>query len=174
MAAAGQPVDSQGRVLAVWWKRAVAAIIDSIIVSIPSWILLTVLGVGLGATADPIEVDPVTGQITGGGAGAGFIATFLISLLVIVALGIAYYIYFHGSEKGQTPGKMIMKLQLRDEASGGRVSYGKAGLRWLVAGVLWAVCYVPGIVDALFPLWDPKRQTLHDKAANTLVIDLAP
>ena len=170
-AAAGQPTDAQGRVLAHWWKRAVSAIIDGIIVSIPSYILLAILGAGFFA-ADEIEVDPVTGEITSGGA--GFLAGMLISSLIIFVLGVAYYVYFHGSEKGQTPGKMIMKIQLRDEATGGQVGYGKAALRRIVALVLWILCYIPGVIDALFPLWDPKRQTLHDKAANTLVIDLAP
>lgn len=170
-AGAGQPTDAQGRVLAHWWKRAVAAVIDSIIVSIPSYILMAILGAGFAASSD-IEVDPVTGEITSGGG--GFIAGMLISFLILFLLGVAYYVFFHGNEKGQTPGKMIMKIQLRDEATGGQVGYGKAALRWLVALVLWALCYIPGLIDALFPLWDQKRQTLHDKAANTLVIDLAP
>jgi uncharacterized RDD family membrane protein YckC len=92
----------------------------------------------------------------------------------LVLVGVAYYVFFNGGEKGQTPGKMVMKLQVRDEATGGAVGYGKAALRYIVGAVLFALCFIPGVVDMLFPLWDPKRQTLHDKAANTLVIDLAP
>jgi len=158
-------------VLAHWWKRAIAALIDGVIVSIPSYILMAILGAGFAASNE-LTVDPVTGQVTGGGG--GFIATMLVSSLIIFLLGVAYYVYFHGNEKGQTPGKMVMKIQLRDEATGGQVGYGKAALRWIVALVLWVLCYIPGIIDVLFPLWDAKRQTLHDKAANTVVVDLQP
>ena len=30
----------------------------------------------------------------------------------------------------------------------------------------------PALVDYLWPLWDKKNQTLHDKLAKTVVIDL--
>jgi uncharacterized RDD family membrane protein YckC len=30
--------------------------------------------------------------------------------------------------------------------------------------------YLPGLIDVLFPLWDPKRQTLHDKAVGSVVV----
>ena len=168
---AGQPVDAQGRVLAHWWKRLVAAIVDGVILGIVQTILGAILGGALDFTTDP-TFNPETGQIDGG---SGFIAGLLLGNLVIFALGIAYYVFFHGSEKGQTPGKMVMKIQVRDEATGGRVSYGKAALRYIVQLLLAVLtCGIGGLIDGLFPLWDPKRQAIHDKAANTLVIDLAP
>ncbi|MDQ3940625.1 MAG: RDD family protein [Actinomycetota bacterium] len=167
---AGQPVDSQGRVLAHWWKRVVATLIDGVILYVVNLILGALLGGVLTFTEEP-AFNPETGQIEGG---SGFFATLILGNVIMFAIGVAYYIFFNGSEKGQTPGKMVMKIQVRDEATGGRVSYGKAGLRYLVGAVLFILCFVPGIVDILFPLWDPKRQTIHDKAANTLVIDLNP
>jgi len=163
----GAPTDAQGRPLAGWGKRALAAIIDGIIIAIPFYILMAILGVGF---ANQVEVDPVTGELTGGGG--GFLAGFFLSWLLFMVLAIAYYVYFHGTERGQTPGKMAMKIQLRDEATGGPVGYGKAALRWLVAGALGFLCGIGSLLDILWPLWDPKRQTLHDKAASTLVIDI--
>lgn len=149
-----------------WWKRVVAAIIDGIIIAVPSWIIMAVLGAGF---ASAVECDPATGVCTGGG---GFLAGMLISSLVIFVIGIGYKIYFDGGEKGQTVGKMAMKIRVRDEATGGPIGYGKAAIRYVVGLVLFMLCYIPGIVDLLFPLWDPKRQTLHDKAANTVVLDV--
>ncbi len=168
MATGGGPVDMQGRPLAEWWKRVVAAIIDGIIISIPFYILTAIFSVGISST---VECDPVTGICEGGG---GFIAGFFISWLIFMVLAIAYYVYFHGNEKGQTPGKMIMKIQVRDEATGGPLGYGKAALRWLVAGALGFLCGIGSLLDALWPLWDPKRQALHDKAVSTVVIDVGP
>ena len=168
-ASAGQPTDAHGRTLAEWWKRLVAALIDGFIVGIPLNIITSIIGVGIGASSE-IEVDPVTGEITQGGA--GFVASILLMSLFALAIWAGYYIFFHGSEKGQTPGKMIMKIQVRDEATGGRVSYGKAFLRTLVMWALtWLTCGIGGILDGLWPLWDAKRQALHDKAANTVVVD---
>lgn len=169
---AGQPTDSQGRVLAHWWKRVVASLIDGVILSIPYYIVTAVFSVGFSKAAECTS-DPTTGAVSCSGGGS-FIAGFLITMLVFLVLGIVYFVYFNGSERGQTVGKMVMKIQVRDEATGGPIGYGKAALRWIVALVLSILCYIPGIVDALFPLWDPKRQTLHDKAANSLVIDLNP
>ena len=170
--AAGQPTDSQGRVLAHWWKRVVAALIDGVILGIPYYIISAVFSVG-AANSIECTTDATTG-ITNCTGGSSFIATLLVTMLIFFILGIVYTVYFNGSERGQTVGKMVMKIQVRDEATGGPIGYGKAALRWLVTLVLGVLCYVPAIIDALFPLWDAKRQTLHDKAANSLVIDLNP
>lgn len=158
----------QGAVLAHWWKRVVAAIIDGAILTIPSYIIVALFGIGFSSNA---TIDPVTGELEGG---SGFIAGFLVMFAVLFLVGVAYQVILNGGPRGQTVGKMVMKIQVRDEATGGPIGYGKAFIRWIVALLLQAACYVPGIVDVLFPLWDPKRQTIHDKAANSLVIDLNP
>jgi uncharacterized RDD family membrane protein YckC len=161
------PVSPQGRPLAEWWKRAVAIIIDSLILGIPGYIIIAILGVGFASQA---EIDPVTGELEGG---AGFFAGFLISALAFAVISVLYFVFLNGGEKGQTVGKMVMKIQVRDEATGGAIGYGKGFLRWLVAYLLGALCFIGSLVDLLFPLWDPKRQCIHDKAVNSLVIDLS-
>lgn len=164
------PTDAQGRPLAEWWKRLVAAIIDGIIVGIPFNILAGIFGIGFGASTE-LEINPETGALETTGPGF-LVGTLLMALLYLAIVG-AYHIYFHGNEKGQTPGKMIMKLQVRDEATGGALGYGKAAVRFAVYWALsWFTCGIGGLLDGLWPLWDAKRQALHDKAANTLVIDV--
>jgi len=151
----------------------IAAILDGIIVGIPSAIIMGILSVGaFTATTTKIEFDETTGELTNLEADGSFIGAFLVSWLILLVLGIAYYVYFHGSERGQTPGKMIMKIAVRDETTGGSIGYGRAAVRWLVAGVLWMLCYIPGIIDVLFPLWDDKRQTLHDKTVRSVVVEV--
>lgn len=147
---------------AEWWQRAVAWLIDAVVISVPSFIIMSIAGAGFAASA---KLDPETGQLQS----AGFFAGFLISWLILMVIGIAYKVILEGGPKGQTLGKMAMKIQVRDANTQGPLGYGKAAVRWLVAAVLWIVFYIPGIIDLLFPLWDPKKQTIHDKAAGSIV-----
>ena len=39
--------------------------------------------------------------------------------------------------------------------------------------VLWWLLLIPGLLDVLSPLWDGRRQTWHDKAVNSVVVDKA-
>jgi uncharacterized RDD family membrane protein YckC len=159
----------QGRPLAEWWKRLVAYLLDGLIVGIPASILMVIIGVGAFAGSD-IECDPVTGVCTGDTT--GFVAAYLGSYLVTGILLFAYLTFLNGGEKGQTVGKMVMKIQVRDEATGGPIGYGKAALRTFVYLVLAAfTCGIGGLLDGLWPLWDPKRQAIHDKPAGSLVVD---
>ena len=150
---------------AEWWKRVVATIVDSVILGIVNAILSPIFGLNdTGPT-----LNPTTGQLEGG---SGFFAALIIGNTVMLLVGIAYYVYLNGNEKGQTVGKMLMKIRVRDEATKGPAGYGKAFIRYIVGTVLFLLCIIPGIVDLLFPLWDDKKQTLHDKAANTVVEDI--
>lgn len=45
-------------------------------------------------------------------------------------------------------------------------------LRELVYIVAYAACGIVWIVAVLFPLWDPKRQTLVDKLIKTVAVPL--
>ena len=40
----------------------------------------------------------------------------------------------------------------------------------LLEYVLAFVFFLPWVLDMLFPLWDRKNQTLHDKAVGSVVI----
>ena len=161
----GAPVGAAN--YAEWWKRAVAGIIDGIIIGIINAILSIPLG-GLFTVTQP-SVDATTGQIN---FGPGFFTAWAAGNILWLVIDLVYYIYFHGNEKAQTPGKMVMKLQLRDDATGGAPGYGKAAIRTVVAIVLAFACGLPYLVSILWPLWDSKKQTLHDKAAGTVVIDI--
>jgi uncharacterized RDD family membrane protein YckC len=95
-------------------------------------------------------------------------APTLVSLLVSVA----YFTLMHGSPRGQTVGKMAMRIRLCDAATGGPIGYGRAFLRWLVITVLAIPCGIPALISDLAPLWDRQRQTWQDKAASSVVIDV--
>lgn len=150
---------------AEWWKRVVATLVDSILLGIVNSVLTPIFGLG----PDAPTFNPTTGQIEGG---SGFFARIVLGNLVMLLVGVVYYVALNGSDRGQTVGKMLMKIRVRDDATGGPAGYAKALIRYVVGAVLFIACIIPGIVDLLFPLWDPKKQTLHDKAASTIVEDI--
>jgi uncharacterized RDD family membrane protein YckC len=88
---------------------------------------------------------------------------FGTGLGVIVSFG--YYTYFHGST-GQTPGDAALAIRVLDIETREVIGYQRAFIRCLVS-------IVSGLVIALgylWMLWDPRKQTWHDKAANSLPI----
>lgn len=82
------------------------------------------------------------------------------------------FLYFGwaNGELGQTVGKRILRLHVVDHLSGARIGFGRGLLRHLTLFALFLALVVPGIVDVLFPLWDKRRQTLHDKVVRSVVV----
>ncbi len=85
---------------------------------------------------------------------------------IALPLGIAYYVYLEGGAKGQTVGKMAVGIRVYDLANGGSIGYGRAFIRYIGR-------YVSAIVillGYLWMLWDPEKQTWHDKMAGSVVV----
>ena len=101
------------------------------------------------------------------------------SLLSTLVTGLVFLVYttiLCGGPRGQTVGMMAVGVRVVRDGTGEIVGYGRAfwrslveqlfrliGLTTLFLGVVW-------LLDMLFPLWDRKRQTLHDKIAQTVVL----
>ncbi len=97
--------------------------------------------------------------------------------LAVVALVISgiYQIGFI-TWRGQTPGKMALRIKVVDEDSGALPAVTAAAARWVVPA---AAQYLPGmlglgVVAVIYGwlLWDPRRQGVHDKVGRTVVIDM--
>jgi uncharacterized RDD family membrane protein YckC len=56
------------------------------------------------------------------------------------------------------------------DARGNLLSMGTLVIRLIVQALLGMIPIV-GILDLLWPLWDVPRQTLHDKAVGSFVIN---
>jgi uncharacterized RDD family membrane protein YckC len=84
-------------------------------------------------------------------------------------VGGAYFTYFHG-KTGQTPGNAVLGIKVVDvrDNIGQPIGYGRALVRWLVS-IVSAIVFLLGY---LWMLWDPKKQTWHDKAAGSVPIHL--
>ncbi len=79
---------------------------------------------------------------------------------------IAYYIYFEGTPSGQTVGKKVLNIRVVDVATGGSIDFGRSTARNLMRIVSGIPCWL----GYFWMLWDPNRQTWHDKVANTTVV----
>jgi uncharacterized RDD family membrane protein YckC len=145
-----------------WWKRVCAALIDFVTLSIPNGIVSSLLG------GSVVETDPVTGVVTFDPT-AGYVIAFIISIL----LSFGYYVLMEGGRTAATVGKMAMHITVRDASTWEPIGYGRALGRRLLGMALWWLFLVPGLLDVLSPLWDDRRQTWHDKAVNSAVVDKA-
>lgn len=155
---------------AEWWQRAVAFLIDLVITAVPAGILIALVGFrNIGSLTSTDEFGNQTLNQT---LNADAVRHLALAALIGVAVGVVYRTILEGSARGQTVGKMAMGIAVKDADSGGPIGYGRAFGRWLVGYVLWVVVYIPGIIDLLFPLWDSKRQTLHDKAVHSVVVQV--
>ena len=107
-----------------------------------------------------------------------YAVAFALSLII----GTLYHVLFIGL-RGQTPGKMALGISVRRADRPGAPGVATAIKRYLLViatGVLGLIPVVGSlgglvtIIDLLFPLWDQKRQALHDKIGGTVVVKGAP
>ena len=87
--------------------------------------------------------------------------------LIFILLRIIYQTFFVW-QNGMTLGKMIMKIKIIEMDSGNTPSFGVAFLRASIRIVSESIFYI-GYIMAFF---NPMVQTLHDKLAKTVVVDV--
>jgi len=147
-AGAEEPVDALGRPLAAWGQRVGAFVIDELFIFVVTFCAVIALGL------------------------RHRFAGHLLSLVMAAA----YYAVLNGSEMGQTFGKRVFGIQVRDAASGGPIGVHRAGLRYIFVGLFRVILFFGlfALLDGLWPLWDPKRQALHDKIAGSVVVRVTP
>ena len=155
-----------GAQYAEWWQRAVALLIDTVVIGVPSIILIAL--VGLNDFGNLTTTDSFGNQTLNASA----VRHLALGALIAGVIGIAYRTLLEGGARGQTIGKMAMRIAVKDLDDGGSIGYARAFGRWLVGYILWVIIYIPGIIDLLFPLWDSKKQTLHDKAVRSVVVQV--
>lgn len=166
----GQPMAPglAGRELAGWGIRVFAYILDGF-VSILGLLPLLIVGL-MGRSQSASVIIGGDGVSFSGDGGLQFGLSGATGILLFV-IGIAWAMlhkpYFEG-RSGQSLGKKATNIKLIRE-DGTEAGMGLAFGRFAVA---WAINLIPfgGIVDDLWPLWDDRKQTLHDKAVKTLVI----
>lgn len=109
-------------------------------------------------------VDSMITAFIGGGLAlaTGLWYTSFISVFVSAA----YYIFCEGSVWHATLGKKLFNIIVVDE-NGKGIDYGKAAVRYIgryLSGLILGIGY-------LVAAFSDEKQTLHDKLANTYVVD---
>ena len=170
--------------LAGWWWRALAAILDSLITSV----IVTLVAFPVWRpmyAAYLAYLEAMVDAQQSGGVPPTFNATGLftprdqlILVAVTLAVGMVYHVTFL-RWKGATLGKMMCGMRVVPVDRGrypGPLDLRAAGIRaaiWVVPGINSFLGLIT-VLDALFPLWHPKRQALHDLAAKTQVVRPGP
>jgi len=144
---------------ATWANRAIGYIIDSVLVGVVMAVLYAVLGGLLTAVAG-----------LGGHGAAGSMCCLAILLFPLATLLVGLYnrVYLV-SQRGFSIGQGVVKVKVVD-ANGRLLSQGTAFVRLLAQAGMGLVPFLP-LLDLLWPLWDERRQTLHDKAVGCYVIN---
>lgn len=138
--------------LADWPVRVGASILDTILTLIPS----------VAGVVAAVAIDSNRDQL-GPAGGTAMIVGFLLALVVWVWNRIVKQ-----SRTGQSFGKRVTGLRVVDATTGNLIGVGRMIARELCAQIFNQLCFL----NVLWPLWDAKHQTLHDKVAQDLVIRL--
>ena len=178
----GRPTTPDGVVLSGWWKRVLARIIDSIIISIvclpftfapmqqavkifQDYIQQVVNAINAGNSTMPVQPDGLTGPI-------------LQISLTMLAVQLVYEVAFL-TMTGATPGKRAVgiSVRLRDETGPPpliavlkRTVVKEGGNLVGVVPFLGLLASLFSLLDVLWPLWDDQKQAIHDKVAATNVV----
>jgi uncharacterized RDD family membrane protein YckC len=162
--------EPSGVLYATWGIRLGAYLIDALIFLIPLVLLYVVLH-----HSHALEVRVMMQQ-----AHHKARHITLLPFLITAVLYLVYATILCGGPRGQTVGMALVKIRVVRDQTHDALGYGRAFGRALLEQVLRQLGLIVifgaliWIVDMLFPLWDGKRQTLHDKAASTVVLRIVP
>jgi uncharacterized RDD family membrane protein YckC len=154
----GQPTyGTEWAPLAEWLPRVGASLIDSLVQSVPFIV---------GYVAFIANVFSRS-ELENNAPSLWAVLVFLAGMAISFGLWLWNRVFRQG-RTGQSVGKSVLKIRLIDGASNQPVGAAKSLGRELLSMVFG---YVP-LLDSLWPLWDDKKQTLHDKVLNTYVVSV--
>lgn len=174
------PVAPTGQPLAGFGARLGAYLIDAVVFTVLTMIVLIPAGIGIVAwvqsQASQWQTDPVTGELVNSPDPSTFLGPiFLIYFLIFVVMigfSYVYYVELFPSRRGVTLGKRALGLTIiRLDNPSAPITRGVAAKRWLMQYVVGIFVPFFSWVDGLWQLWDkPLQQCLHDKVAETVVV----
>lgn len=170
-----------GERLAGWWARVGASILDGLIIfafatplALPAWReVFSVYGdyfdevstTGASGTTNVMLTSEIAGPI-------------LVIGLVALAVNFVYNVGFL-LWKQATPGKLVVGLRVRRRDTPHGLPLPVVLKRWALQGgpqllgvipVIGSLASLFTLLDSLWPLWDSRRQAIHEKWADTNVV----
>ncbi len=155
-------------VYAGFWIRAVAFIIDSVIISIPATLLsIPLFGYGFFHLMPYIDEFNRTQTVSPEMAAAMSLFGFIILLVQIFSLLLfwLYYAILESSAKQASWGKQLLELHVTDEY-GQRISFGRATGRTFAKIISYVILYIGFMMAG----WTKEKCALHDFIAGTRVV----
>ena len=148
-------------------SRLGARLIDAVIFAIVAIVLFIVVAIAsFGDLVDDTVDDNAIEEASEG---------LIVVSIMVMAVGMLYEVSLTAL-KGQTLGKMAVRIRVVSAESGSLPGWGKAFGRWFVPSIVGVIgLRIPfigllALVVYASLLWDKRRQGWHDKAAKTLVI----
>ena len=178
-AAAQRPAATtdDGAVLASWWARAGARLLDLVITTALSWLVaFPQARVATASFADQFATamraaeagDPAPAFVYDAEMLRALGVISLVSLGVTLAYEMAFLLW-----RAATPGKLALGLRVRRLAADQKLTADVVLRRWLGFEAASSLPYIGTaylFVDVVWPVRDPRRQALHDKLAGTVVV----
>jgi uncharacterized RDD family membrane protein YckC len=156
----GPPPLPPGMSYAPWGRRALAYVVDVLLLFACFLPTLVVVGV-IGAIAGSDDDWPVAGTVA------------LILVMIAGLLAWLYQMTWRQGVRGQSWGKQLTGIHLVRVVDlrppGGGVGIGRYAVNWALGN---ASCGIYSLVNAVWPLADDRNQSLDDKILNTLVVRL--
>ncbi len=180
--ALGAPTTADGEPLAGWGTRLWARVIDGVILAVVTGILGFSYVRGYAGWFERYLQQVTQDAARGVQTPMDMVAMqdqiwqyYLPLTLIAIGAGLVYETFFL-VRTGATPGKMAAGVRVRRRGDPGSLTVVDA----LKRQALWALCnlgslvlgplsFVP-VIDGIWPLWDGRRQALHDKIADTNVV----
>lgn len=177
---AAGPSTVDGVPLAAWIRRVGARLIDNIITGIVAsavgWPWLRDL---IDWYTNIINTAVQTGVTPDASTISAEVTKYALPFAMVgLVVGVIYETFFL-VRSSATPGKMALGISVRRTGAPGTLDIVSAVKRQLIQVVASVTNTLPAIgslfgflslLDYLWPLWDSKRQALHDKLADTQVV----
>jgi uncharacterized RDD family membrane protein YckC len=152
-------------VLAGWWSRVFAQIIDGMIIGVGALVLLI-------AITAPFSIGFFASDTVGV---VSIVVGAFIGVLCVTFVALLYAPAMMARTNGKTVGRIVLGIRVV-RANGQPVDFGYAMLREVVVkALLGGICAsltggLSWVVDNLWPLWDEENRALHDFVVNSRVI----
>lgn len=172
------PADQLGRPLGNRGLRLLAKIIDGFLIGLLSWLACFPIAQSflerylafyrevMAATSagQPMPATPPTNEL--------ITTSEQLTLSLVTAIVTFVYIFLFLRWKAATPGKLATGLRVVPTQSAERLGTGQQVKRSLLEAACGLFSPV-ALLNFAFPIWDARRQALHDKVADTLVVTRA-